>query len=61
MAYLVNILDILARLAYTHARRGSGVVLGVITETLCFPEGTLRISEGRQSPNKALLRLVGLF
>ena len=31
-------------------RRGSGVVLGVITETLCFPEGTLRIIEGPESP-----------
>ena len=46
---------------YTKHRRGSGVVLGVINKTLCFPEGTLKIIEGPQSPNKAHLRLVGLF
>jgi hypothetical protein len=44
--YLFNILDILEWQAYTKSRRGSGVVLGVVTETLCFPEGTLKILAG---------------
>ena len=61
IGYLSNILDILARQAYTGTRRGSGVGLGVITETLCFPEGTLKIIAGPQSPIRERLLLVGLF